>query len=157
MSTLLKLAIATAMLTATVGLSQAQQGRSIEVIPAQGSASQAQTFAQAPNAEAPAPEAPAAEPAAPEQAEPAAPQQAAPIPQPPQGRAERLPVRPLPAPKQVEKCHDERPVYSQAQPRYQAPRYEEPRYYAPRYERHSYAPRYDYAPRQSYGGYRGGY
>jgi hypothetical protein len=142
MSNLLKFAAVAAMITAGVGVAQAQQGRSIEVIPAQSQAGQgpAQTFAQAPGAEAPA--AQAAEPAAPEP-------QVAPIPQAP--RAERLPVRPIPAPKHVEKCHDERPVYGQAY----APRYQErtayaPRYQEPRYERYSYAPRYDYGYRRGY-------
>lgn len=138
MSSLLKLAVATVMITATVGLTQAQvpQGRSIEVLPAaaENQADSSQTVAQA---EAPAaPEAPAAEaPAAPEAApEPAPPAQAAPqvAPQvPPAARAERLPVRPIPspAPRQVEKCHGDKPVYGH------------------------YAPRYGYAPQQTYGGY----
>lgn len=157
MPTLLKLAVAGAMLAVSVGLSQAQQGRSIEVIPAQNATIQEQTVAQASGAEAPTAEGPAAQLAAPE---PVAPPQATPVIPAPPPRAERLPVRPIaaPAPKQVEKCHDEAPVYSHRAPRYHAPRYEEPRYFAPRDERYGHAPRHHYAPQHSYGyGYHRGY
>lgn len=135
MSTFVKLAIATALVTATAGLAQAQQGRSIEVLPAQNFAQvPAQDLAQAPVAQAPATEAPAE---AAEQPGIAPAPQAAPVQT--IAPAQRVvaqprgePVRPAYQP--VEKCHADKPVYGHS-----APRYQEQRYYAPpRYERHSY-------------------
>jgi hypothetical protein len=154
MSTLLKLTVAGLMISATLGLAQAQsipQTRQIEVIPP--STESQETTAQAP-AETPA-EAPAAqpEPAPAAPAAPAAPPAAAAPKAPEPPVAQVVPAKPAaPAPKAVENCPTQRPVYGHA-PRYHQPRYHG--HYAPRYE---YAPRYHYAPRHSGYGYgRHGY
>lgn len=161
MSTFVKFAIATALVTVTTGLAQAQQGRSIQVIPAQTAApaqavalaTPTQNFAPAPVAQAPVAqadvaEAPVAEaPAdvaeqAPEVAPQAAPAQPA--------RVQTVPVHAgfaKPAHRPVEKCHDDKPVYTHYAPRYEAPRYHAPRYEAPRAH---YAPRAEYAPTLQY-------